>query len=125
MLISNSKRVIYFHIPKCGGTSISKILITSLAWNDIIIGGPPIGQAFEGIWSRHFGLRKHSTPPTVENIIGKSTFQGFDKFTIVRNPCHRFISSFSFASQCLRNINEFPWIKRSAQCLSDDIKNIF
>ena len=125
MLISNSKKVLYFHIPKTGGTSISRILASTLRWNDILVGGPPIGQAFEGLWSTRFQLRKHSPPSMVKRVIGDFTFEDYDKFAVVRDPVSRFRSSFNFASKCLSDPDNNPWIQEVSLKLSDSVKNTF
>ena len=39
MIISNKNKYIYFHNPKCAGTTIGKILARQCSSNDILVGG--------------------------------------------------------------------------------------
>ena len=39
MIISNSKRFIFLHVPKAAGTSITIMLDAELEWDDIVLGG--------------------------------------------------------------------------------------
>ena len=57
MVISNSRQYIFFHIPKCGGTTITHILSEGLRWNDVVIGGTETGEARQGIADELEGCR--------------------------------------------------------------------
>lgn len=96
MVISSSKRFIFVHIPKCGGTSITKLLDAELEWNDIVLGGTKIGEAFKDLWAPRFGLDKHSLPSEIKKVIGEDAYQTYKKFVVVRDPVSRFLSAFNF-----------------------------
>lgn len=76
LAISEDRKIIFVHIPKCGGTSIDR--------SDI----------FEG------GIHRHGHPslPRFKEILGPRLSQ-FRVLTLVRNPWDRLISAFHFASQ--------------------------
>jgi hypothetical protein len=96
MLISNSKKFIFIHIPKSGGTSVTQLLDKELEWNDIVLGGTESGEAFKKIWSPRFGIRKHSLPSEIKSVIGGELYSSYLKFIVVREPVERVKSAFSF-----------------------------
>ena len=111
MIISYSRRFIFFHVPKSGGTSLTKLLDQGLSWNDIIIGGTKTGEVFNGEWARRFRLFKHTTPNTLHRIIGDDEFISFHKFLFVRDPIERFKSAVQFLFQVVRE--ERDWAIRA------------
>jgi len=88
MIISYSKKFVFIHIPKCGGTTIRELLktidekylnakINNLKQRQVDVDHLPI-----------FALKK--LLPDVFNIVDE-----FDSYTIIRSPFDRFISSVS------------------------------
>jgi hypothetical protein len=75
LAISDARKIIFVHIPKCGGTSIDR--------SDI----------FEG------GIHRYGHPelPYFKKILGPN-FSKFRVLTLVRNPWDRLASAFHFAS---------------------------
>ncbi len=76
-MISNTKKFIYIHINKCGGTSLTDVLKEHAV-------------DFEG---KKIGYKKHSTMQQVYDVIGSDLADSYYKFTVIRNPLDR-ISSF-------------------------------
>jgi hypothetical protein len=101
MFISNSKKFIYIHLYKCAGTTVEVALSQSLAWNDILIGSTKEGEALQPIYQKLFGLHKHSTAQEVKDVIGNSCWDGFFKFSTVRNPYSLAVSQYTFSLQQL------------------------
>jgi hypothetical protein len=97
MIILYDEKIIFIHIPKCGGTSISHSLDFDARWNDLFIGGTEYGESDEIlIWSRRYGLRKHSTASEIKKALGDDAYQAFMKIAVVRNPIDRFVSAYNF-----------------------------
>ena len=96
MVISNSRQYIFFHIPKCGGTTITHILSEGLRWNDVVIGGTETGEARQGSFRARYGLGKHSLPAEVKAVVGRPLYEQYFKFAFVRDPVYRFISASQF-----------------------------
>lgn len=111
MIISNSRKFIFFHIPKSGGTSVTKLLDIGLSWNDIIIGGTKTGEVFNGDWARRFRLFKHTTPNALRKVIGDQAFNTFHKFLFVREPLERFKSATQFLYQVVKEERE--WVLKA------------
>ena len=102
MFISNSRKFIYFHIPKSAGTSISELLARGMAWNDICIGGCQIGEFYQKYWTPIFKLDKHSHPLWVKSLVGDEVFTSYFKFAFLRDPLDRFRSAAHFIVQSVR-----------------------
>lgn len=111
MIISNSRKYIFFHVPKSGGTSITKLLDSGISWNDIIIGGTKTGEVFNGDWARRFRIFKHTTPPSLRRVIGEHIFGEYFKFLFVRDPISRFKSATQFLYQVVKE--ERDWVLRA------------
>jgi hypothetical protein len=111
MIISHSRQFIFFHVPKSGGTTITKLLDVGLSWNDIIIGGTKTGEVFNGEWARRFRLFKHTTPSALRKVIGEDLFNRYNKFLFVRDPIERFASATQFLHQVVSEERE--WVLRA------------
>lgn len=111
MIISNSRKYVFFHVPKSGGTSITKLLDSGISWNDIIIGGTKTGEVFNGDWARRFRIFKHTTPPGLKRVIGEHIFGEYFKFLFVRDPISRFKSATQFLYQVVKE--ERDWVLRA------------
>lgn len=93
-MISLKNKFLFIHIPKTGGNSIQNVLKNYS--EDSIICSKPLQDGVErfGISSRQFGTWKHSTMNDYRTALGDDVFQGLFKFTSIRNPWDRMISSF-------------------------------
>ena len=96
MVILEDEKVVFVHIPKCGGTSVSACLDGVARWNDIFVGGTELGEYLNRSWAVRFHLRKHSTPAELRASLGNSNYEGYKKFILVRNPIDRFLSAYNF-----------------------------
>lgn len=98
MIICNSKKFIYIHIPKCGGTTVSSALAKRLLPQDISLNLSP----HEG-WDKYlkkvkekWGLHKHSTAAEIASAMKVDNFNDYCVFTFSRNPFSRAYSAFTF-----------------------------
>ena len=96
MIICNSRKYIFIHIHKTGGTSIELALAPTLEWNDIILGSSPLGKAMNLEYSRCYGLRKHSRIMDVIKVCGHHIVNTYYTFAIVRHPLNRLVSLYNF-----------------------------
>ena len=103
MIISHSRRFVFVHIHKAGGTSIEKALDPHLAWNDLIIGGSQYGEAIQAAYRKKFHLSKHSTVAEIEAVCGARYFDEYFAFALVRHPLARACSVYNFVATTINN----------------------
>ncbi len=96
MIISNAHRFIFIHINKTAGTSVTEALAPHLAWNDIVLGGTPIGRALDQPFHERFGLYKHSTAREIRAVVGGPVWKSYLSFAVLRDPVERTISLYRF-----------------------------
>jgi hypothetical protein len=99
MIILNSKKIIFLHVPKSAGSSVTEYIDRFLAWEDIVLGTTVIGELYQGYWGPRYGVSKHSLPLHIINMMGKERYKTYRKFIVVREPYSRFISAFQFISK--------------------------
>jgi hypothetical protein len=104
----NGNRILFLHIPKCGGTSIEKLFQKSGCSTSFLAS------------NRLPELRvspQHFCPATIEAILGKENF--YYTFTVVRNPYDRIESEYRYRahiskSKGLNPVGQFSqWIVSS------------
>lgn len=100
MLISDSRRFIFVHVPKTAGTSVKTAL------KPYSLPRPPRWYSL----LRRFGLPRdyrryrfpiHVSLAAIERVVPPEVFRGYFKFAFVRNPWDRLVSSY-------HNIRERP-----------------
>ncbi len=96
MIINNSRRFIFIHIPRTGGTTITNILSRYTTYCDIELGGTEFGEAIQNAYAKRFGIRKHSPAREVKKIMGEILWGQYFSFAFVRNPFTRALSIFNF-----------------------------
>lgn len=101
MFISNSKKFIYIHLHKCAGTSVEVALSNTLQWNDILIGSTKEGETLQDTYRKLFGLHKHSSAQEIKDVVGDVVWDGFFRFSTVRNPYSLAVSQYTFSLQQL------------------------
>lgn len=95
MFILNSKKIIFIHIPKCGGESFHFSLAKYFTPIDIQLGTTSIGNESVRVLRKHYGLWKHSTALELSTLI-EDNFKDFKICTLCRNPYDRFISLYKY-----------------------------
>ncbi|MGB4828883.1 MAG: sulfotransferase family 2 domain-containing protein [Paracoccaceae bacterium] len=95
MIISRTRRFIFVHVPKTGGTALSLALEAKAAKDDILIGDTPKARARAARWK---GVKtagrvwKHSTLADVLGLVSIQEMMEFQIVTLVRNPWDRAVS---------------------------------
>lgn len=113
LVISKKNKLIFFHIPKNAGTSVSSALLKNesyyFAW--VILSKilrkfkKTDNFFFDNIQNQFFLFTSHETVKTIENKISKDIFNNYFKFAIVRNPYSRFVSRYNYM-KLTNNLNE-------------------
>jgi hypothetical protein len=103
MIISHSRRFVFVHIHKAGGTSVEQALDPHLAWNDLILGGSPFGERIQAPFQKRFGLSKHSTIAEIEAVCGSRYLEEYFVFSVVREPLARLCSVYNFVATTVNN----------------------
>jgi Sulfotransferase family len=96
MIICNSKRFIFVHIQKTGGTSVELALEPMLSWSDLILGSSHFGEGIDRYYRVRFGLSKHSGIEEIENVCGEQICREYHVFATVRHPLARLCSLYNF-----------------------------
>lgn len=96
MIINNSFRFIFVHVPKAAGTSLTSALVPYTNYCDLEIGGTDFGEQIQTAYTRRFGLAKHSTAAKIQGVVGAVTWSKYFSFAFVRNPFTRCLSTFHF-----------------------------
>lgn len=112
-IVNHTHRFIYVHIPKTAGTAVKHHLLRYSAAGDLCI-----RERQDALQSGHDQLNKHSTSEQIREMIGANTFDSYFKFTIVRNPFLRVVSTFRFLKYSFRN-----WQKASIMDEFETLEN--
>ncbi|XP_071853914.1 uncharacterized protein [Apostichopus japonicus] len=88
--INNSRKLLFIHIPKTGGTSIESSFLFKEQRRKHAIGGHHKISEFN---------QKH--------------FENYHKFCMVRHPCSRLISAWSYLGQNRGNAKDKRWVKQN------------
>lgn len=101
MIISNSKKFINIHIPKCGGTTTSNFFGRHLRPQDITLNlSPHEGwEKYLDAYQKRFKLFKHSTADEIAAAVGPENFKEYAIIAFVRNPFSRAYSAFTFTKK--------------------------
>jgi hypothetical protein len=95
-IINSSKKFIFVHVPKAAGTSVTNALSKYTTIFDAEIGGTHFGESVQPFYKKRFGISKHSPASDIKSAIGEEIWDDFFKFSIVRNPYTRAISTYKF-----------------------------
>jgi len=94
MVINDSRKVIFIHIPKCGGVSVERSIHKALGGPDVIPYHNLIRHPHKP--ERRSGpLSLHSTMKDYKRYFGDE-IEDFYIFTIIRNPWRRLVSHYEF-----------------------------
>ena len=96
-MICHDRKLIFIHIPKCGGTSVENCLwppaqerTESMLWMGFVA---PFFNKYQT------GGLQHLTARHIRLEVGASLFSEYFKFAICRHPVDRIISQFKFMSR--------------------------
>jgi len=93
-MILRDKKIIFVHIPKTAGDSIESAL--SVPSDEYVKHGYD-EERLVGLGPR--GWAQHYSTDVIQEIVGVETYMKCYKFTVVRNPWDRFVSSFHYEQQ--------------------------
>ena len=96
MIINNTFKFIFVHVPKSAGTTVTKLLSAYSAYCDIEVGGTAMGEAIQPFFRNRYGLSKHSTAREIKAVVGEALWNRYFKFAFVRNPYARAHSAYKF-----------------------------
>ena len=113
LVISKKNKLIFFHLPKNAGTSVSDFLLRNeshyYAWvifSKILKRFTKKDNFFFDNFQKKFHLfRSHETVKSIEEKISPKIFNNYFKFAIVRNPYSRFVSRFNYTKLILNDKN--------------------
>lgn len=121
MIISHSKKFIFIHFEKCGGTSVENALEPYLSWDDIILGSTEYGESAQALLFRRYGmdnvqnnmLWKHSNAYDIYKYLGRERWKEYKKIVIVRDPMEIMQSLYFFSQNAIKyhtgRIHEEVW----------------
>lgn len=99
MIISPSRRFIFVHIPKTGGTALSLALESRARADDILVGDTPKAVKRRGrlkLLKPAGRLWKHSTLADIDGIVSSDALADTFTLTLVRNPWDRALSYYQW-----------------------------
>lgn len=91
MIVSHSRRFVFVHLMKTGGTALTMALKPLLAESDIVVMGDP-----------YPGLRKHSPVAEIEGVLGKELTDDYFWFSLIRDPLDHICSLYNFTGFFVR-----------------------
>ena len=94
--ICNSKKFIFIHLHKCGGTSVERSLDDIMQWNDIMLGSTKYGESVQSQYNDKFGIFKHSSALKTKDLVGDEIWDQYFTFSVVRHPIDRIVSYYSY-----------------------------
>jgi hypothetical protein len=109
MVISNSQKFVFIHIPKTGGTSMTHSLEEVIAWNDIVCGGTPFGERTKEVWGQKWGIGKHASAPEIRTLIGEARWEQYFTFALVRDPVERVKSMYLWTQRVVERRGLDGW----------------
>lgn len=103
-VVDFERKLIFVHIPKCAGTSISNVLLQSSGakkFNQIqsLVSVVERDNAGPGTKIAQVG---HARARQVREALGPATFDGMNSFAVVRNPWTLLVSRYQFLVHSLR-----------------------
>lgn len=104
MIICTSRRFIFVHIHKCGGSSLEIGIEPFMKWNDILLGSTRLGEAINEEYRQKYGLHKHSPLSEIRDVIGNQLCNDMYAFALVRHPVGRIVSLYNFLATTVENI---------------------
>jgi len=123
MIYSRSRRFVFIHLHKTGGTSFEQGYEPFARWDDLILGSTPHGEQASTYFQRRFGLYKHSGLEEIEKVIGAEALAGFRILAFVRHPRARIASLYNFVGGIVlgwaeKNGTTVPAIRAAWETLS-------
>lgn len=99
MIVNNSRKFIFVHVPKAAGTSVTRELSRYTTFRDLEIGGTRYGEKMQDLFAARFDLRKHSPARIIAAKAGAAAWRDFFVFAFVRCPYARAYSLYRFLNR--------------------------
>jgi len=120
MIVSHKKKFIFVHIPRTGGTIISKNICKSMGINNwkSFIGEPKIiSPKKHKLEPKKFERKekegyKHATAKEIKSRVDSKIWESYFKFSFVRNPWDRTVSMYFKKRKESPNSLKALWPKR-------------
>jgi hypothetical protein len=106
-IINSSKKFVFVHVPKAAGTSVTNALSKYTTYQDLEMGGTHFGEQIQPAYKKRFGIGKHTPASGIREVIGQDAWDSMFKFSIVRNPYERVISTYKFLNKWEGTPEEF------------------
>jgi len=103
VIINNTFRFIFVHIPKSAGTTVTTVLSKHSSYCDIELGGTALGEAIQPLFQKRYGLQKHSTLSEIRAVVGEVLLKRYFSFAFVRNPYARAYSIYKYLSRARKD----------------------
>lgn len=114
MPVSQKYRCIFVHIPKCAGTSIEAAL--DMHGGIASIGIEPYLNQMENSDTLFGAGAQHYTIKDIQQRLEPDVFQGYFKFSFVRNPWDRFVSYVAWKAD---ESGKLKWIRNAEPTLAE------
>lgn len=120
-IINSSKKFVFVHVPKAAGTSVTNALSKYTTYQDLEIGGTHFGEQIQPAYKKRFGIGKHTPASGIREVIGQDAWDSMFKFSIVRNPYERVISTYKFLNKWQGTPEEFKKLLAKFNDINDYI----
>jgi len=111
MIWSERRNFCFIHIPKTGGSAITFGYAATMAFGDVVLGGPPFAEELSKIYRSTLNVHKHSYATGVAAIVGSERFKMAFSVAVLRDPVARLVSY-------------YRWIKGKDSDLNPDQKRL-
>ena len=122
LVISKKNKLIFFHLPKNAGTSVSSELLKNENYYYPWVITSKILRKFkktdnfffDNFQQKIYLFTSHETVKTIEKKISSEIFDNFFKFAVVRNPYSRFVSRYNYMklTNTLKELNFPEFLKK-------------
>ena len=122
LVISKKNKLIFFHIPKNAGTSVSSLLLKdeNFYYPWVILSKilrkfkKTDNFFFDNFQKKIYLFTSHETVRTIERKISSEIYDNFFKFAVVRNPYSRFVSRYNYMklTNTLKELNFSEFLKK-------------
>ena len=125
LVISKKNKLIFFHIPKNAGTSVSSLLLKneSFYYPWVILSKilrkikKTDNFFFDNFQKKIYLFTSHETVRTIERKISSEIYDNFFKFAVVRNPYSRFVSRYNYmkSTNTLKELSFPEFLKKHVE----------
>tara|TARA_B100000787_G_scaffold8940_1_gene6799 strand:+ start:1240 stop:1881 length:642 start_codon:yes stop_codon:yes gene_type:complete len=125
LVISKKNKLIFFHIPKNAGTSVSSLLLKneSFYYPWVILSKilrkfkRTDNFFFDNFQKKIYLFTSHETVRTIERKISSEIYDNFFKFAVVRNPYSRFVSRYNYmkSTNTLKELSFPEFLKKHVE----------